>query len=165
MRTHFSRRRFLAMVAAGLGTTLAACAGGQATPTPAPQPTPTAAPAASPTPAAATTPAPAATPTAVAAQGPALTPIPGREVVVWQTVDYLPETTALIKQRLEEVAQKNGFTISFEEIPNNPQGYNRFNAAVQAGTPPDIYRLYDYQTQFWRAQGQTDDVTDLVTPF
>jgi multiple sugar transport system substrate-binding protein len=168
MANVFSRRRFLAVTTATLGATLAACAGGgQATPTPAPQPSPTPAPAATPTPVAATTPTPAAapTPTAVAAQAPALTPIPGREVVVWQTVDYLPETTALIKQRLEEIAQKNGFTISFEEIPNNPQGYNRFNAAVQAGTPPDIYRLYDYQTQFWRAQGQTTDVTDLVAPF
>ncbi|MCS7051423.1 MAG: substrate-binding domain-containing protein, partial [Thermomicrobium sp.] len=163
----FSRRRFLSALAAGFGATLAACAGGgQATPTPAPQPTPTPAPAATPTPAAATpTPAAVATPTAVAARAPALTPIPGREVVVWQTVDYLPETTALIKQRLDEVAQKNGFTVSFEEIPNNPQGYNRFNAAVQAGTPPDIWRMYDYQTQFWRAQGQTTDVTDLVLPF
>jgi multiple sugar transport system substrate-binding protein len=35
---------------------------------------------------------------------------------------------------------------------------------VQAGTPPDIYRNFDYENQFWRIQGQTVDVTDIVKP-
>src|SRR5436853_602064 len=53
----------------------------------------------------------------------------------------------------------------FDELPNNPTGENRFLAAVQAGTPPDIWRVYDYQTQYWRIQSQTADITDLVRPF
>ncbi len=184
----FSRRRFLGLLAgAAVGPILAACGGGgggAAAPTTVPtsgQPAATrAAPTTAPTtaPAAAATRAPAAgatpgaagaTPasTAAAATAPALAikPVPGQQVVVWQTVDYLPQTTSLIKDHFTQVAQQNGFTISFEELPNNPQGYDRHNAAVQAGTPPDIWRVYDYQTQFWRAQGQTADVTDLVKPF
>ena len=143
----FSRRTFLTVLAgAASGSVLAACGGG------APATSPTSAPAAKPTTAAAATPA-------------AGQPAAGGQVVVWQTVDYLPQTTALIKDRFEQVARQKGFTIAFEELPNNPQGENRFNAAVQAGTPPDIWRVYDYQTQYWRTQGQTADLTDLVQPF
>jgi len=79
-------------------------------------------------------------------------------------VDYLPQTTALIKDHFTQVSQDKGFPITFEEIPNNQQGYDRFSAAVQAGTPPDIYRTYDYQVQFWRIQNQVVDLTDLVSP-
>lgn len=133
----FSRRHFL--------TTLAAGAGASALATPHAR-------------------SASAAPAVAAGPSSQIAPTPGQEVVVWQTVDYLPETTALLEERLTQVAEENGFPLTFEEIPNNPQGYNRFNAAVQAGTPPDLYRLYDYQTQFWRAQGQTVDITDLVQP-
>jgi len=137
----FSRRRFLASLAAGAGATALATHRGAAAAVPAAQ-----------------------TPEAAAGAAAQIAPVPGQQVVVWQTVDYLPQTTALLEERLTQVAQENGFPLTFEEIPNNPQGYNRFNAAVQAGTPPDLYRLFDYQTQFWRAQGETADVTDLVQP-
>jgi multiple sugar transport system substrate-binding protein len=164
----FSRRAFLSLLATGAGAVaVVACGGGASSPTA----TPTKAPAASTPTAAATkasgaaTPSVQATTTAAALGTPQLKPVAGQQVVIWQTVDYLPQTTALLKERFTQVAQEKGFPITFEEIPNNPQGYNRFNAAVQAGTPPDIYRLYDYQTQFWRAQGQTVDITDLVQPY
>ena len=55
--------------------------------------------------------------------------------------------------------------MQFEELPNNSSSDDRFNAAVQAGTPPDIWRLFDYQNQYWRVQGQTVDITDIVQPF
>ncbi|MCS7051579.1 MAG: ABC transporter substrate-binding protein, partial [Thermomicrobium sp.] len=65
-----SRRRFLVTAAAfGASSLLAACGGGQATPTPAPQPTPTTAPAGQQPAATPTAPsAPAATPTVAATQ-------------------------------------------------------------------------------------------------
>jgi multiple sugar transport system substrate-binding protein len=115
-------------------------------------------PAADAKPAATSAPAAAATP-AAAAQAAA-----GGPVLVWQTVDYIPQVTQLINERFTAIAKEKGFPYTFEELPNNASGTDRFNASVQAGTPPDIYRVYDYQTQYWRIQGQTADVTDLVTP-
>ena len=55
--------------------------------------------------------------------------------------------------------------MQFEELPNNASSDDRFNAAIQAGTPPDMYRLFDYQNQYWRVQGQTVDISDIVHPF
>lgn len=171
----FSRRGFLGVLATtATATVLAACGGGgggapAAKPTEAPkaaEPTkPAGAPAATTAPAAA--PAAAAAPTAAgaAAAAPALKPVAGQNVVVWQFIDYLPEVTKLINDRFTAVSKDKGFTISFEEVPNNPQGEDKHRAAVQAGTPPDIWRAFDYQIQFWRIQNQTADLTDLVKPF
>ncbi len=71
MTYRFTRRAMLSAAgAAGLSALLAACGGGQATPTPAPQPSPTAAPAQQPSPTAqaASTPATGGTPTVVASK-------------------------------------------------------------------------------------------------
>src|SRR5437762_13533963 len=70
-----------------------------------------------------------------------------------------------MKERFEAVGKEKGFPITFEDIPNNPQGNDSLLAAVQAGTPPDIWRTYDYQVQYWRAQNQVADLTDLVAPY
>ena len=154
----FSRRRFLGVLAGtATASVLAACGGGGGG-APAAKPTEAPKPAAPGAPAPATSPAAAATPAAGAK------PAAGGPVLVWQTVDYLPQTTQLINDRFQATAKEKGFSVTFEEQPNNPQGYDKFNAAVQAGTPPDIYRTYDYQVQYWRAQNQVADLTDLVQP-
>jgi multiple sugar transport system substrate-binding protein len=159
----FSRRGFLGVLAGtATASVLAACGQTQQPAAPkAAEPTKPAGAAPTAKPAAAATAAPAAAATPAAAAQPAA----GGPVVVWQTVDYLPQVTALINERFTAVSREKGFNLTFEELPNNPTGADRFNAAVQAGTPPDIWRVYDYQTQYWRIQGQTVDITDLVQPF
>jgi len=159
----FSRRGFLGVLAGTAGASiLAACSSSTpAAPTakPAeskPAETKPAAPAADakPTaaPAAASKPAEAAKP---AASGP---------VVVWQGLDYLPEVTGLMNERFSAVSKEKGLTLNFEELPAGAASTDRFKAAIQAGTPPDIYRNFDYENQFWRIQGQILDVSDIVNP-
>ena len=50
-----------------------------------------------------------------------------------------------------------------EEL-TGPAAADKFPAAIAANTPPDIYPLFDYQAQYWRIQGQTLDVDDIVKP-
>jgi len=157
----FSRRSFLGVLAStATATVVAACGGGQAPapakppeaakPTEAPKP---AAPVATTAPAAAATPATAAKPAA------------GGPVVAWFGLDYIPQVTQFMNERFTAVSKEKGFSLTFEELPSGPASTDKFNAAVQAGTPPDIYGVFDYQTQYWRIQGQTVDVTDIVKPF
>jgi len=132
---------------------LAACSGGGAS---SPAPAGGQQPATSST---TTTSGAAATP-AAAAQPASTTP-----VLVWQVLDYIPQTTQGVHDRFDAVSKEKGIAMQFEELPNNSSSDDRFNAAVQAGTPPDIWRLFDYQNQYWRAQGQTVNVSDIVQPF
>jgi multiple sugar transport system substrate-binding protein len=146
----FSRRNFLAVLAGTAGASvLAACGGGGASTPAASGGQPTAGSASG----AAATPATAAKPAAAG------------NVLVWQTLDYIPQTTQGVRDRFDAVSKDKGLTLQFEELPNNQSSDDRFNAAIQAGTPPDIYRVFDYQVQYWRAQGQTLDITDIVQPF
>lgn len=91
-------------------------------------------------------------------------PVAGQTVVVWQPIDYLPQVTALMNERYTAISKEKGFNLTFEELPSGKASEDRFLASVQAGTPPDMYRLFDYQNQYWRIQGQTVEVTDIVKP-
>jgi multiple sugar transport system substrate-binding protein len=170
-----TRRSLLgALAGTAAAAALVACGGQPASPTAAPkaaEPTkPAAAPAATTAPAAKpaepTKPAAATTaPAAAATQPPAAKPAAGgAPVQIWSGVDYLPAVTGLLKERFEAVAKEKGFSIVFEEL-SGPGSADKFPAAVAAGTPPDIWPVFDYQTQYWRIQGQTLDVTDIVKPF
>jgi len=153
----FSRRRFLGVLGGGAAmTVVAACGGGQQ-----------AAPAAKSEskPAESKPAAPAAQPAAKTESKPAESkPVAGQTVVVWQPLDYLAQVTALMGERFKTIANEKGFNLNFEELPSGKASEDRFLAAVQAGTPPDMWRTFDYQNQYWRIQGQTVDVTEVVTP-
>jgi len=164
----FSRRGFLGVLAgAATASVLAACGSSASQPaaTSAPakpaeaKPTEAAKPAAPAAAAQATTAPAAASKPAEAAK-----PAAGGTVVIWQPLDYLPQVTAGMNDRFTAVAKEKGFQINFEELPSGQASTDRFKAAVQAGTPPDIYRLFDYENQFFRIQGQTSDVSDIVNP-
>src|SRR5579885_3196080 len=171
-RSTTSRRRFLVL---GVGTAfgalaLAAC-GGAATPTVAPTSAPASAPPPKPTtaPAAAATTARAAAATSAPASGaapaatkPAAGASPKGPVTAFVDTDYLPETTQLMKAIMDDYAKKNGIEFNFEEKSGNWQ--DQLKAAVQAGTPPDLMRIFDYQAQYWRGQNQAADVSDVVAP-
>jgi multiple sugar transport system substrate-binding protein len=153
----FSRRNFLAVLAGtATASVLAACGGGGGGAQPA---------GGGATPAAgggqaAATPAAGATPATGGAQ-----PAASGTVVVWQTLDYIPQTTQFVHERFDAVAKDKGLTLQFEELPANQTSDDRFNATIQAGSPPDIWRAFDYQIQYWRTQGQTLELTDIVQPF
>src|SRR5205085_8784923 len=74
-------------------------------------------------------------------------------------VDYIEETTTLMKGILQEWANSNNVNLVFEE--KSGAWADQLNAAVAAGTPPDIHRVFDYEAQYWRGQGQSLDVTDV----
>jgi multiple sugar transport system substrate-binding protein len=148
----FSRRSFLtALAGTASASVLAACGGGGGSTAPASS--------------GGQTPAPATTSGAAATSAGAVKPAAGTPILVWQTLDYIPSTTQGVHDRFDAVSKDKGLTLQFEELPNNATSDDRFNAAVQAGTPPDIYRLFDYQIQYWRVQGQTVDLSDVVQPF
>src|SRR4051794_7992822 len=169
---YLSRRRLLGSFAVGAGAVLLAACGQSSSPaaTSAPakpaetkpaesKPTEAAKPAA---PAAAAQPTSA--PAAAAKPAEAAKPAAGGPVVVWLPADMLPEVTSLINDKFTAVAKEKGFQFTFEELPGTAAGTDRFTAAVQAGTPPDVYRNFDYQNQFWRIQNQLVDVSDIVNP-
>src|SRR3954469_19252451 len=136
----FSRRGFLSVLAATAGASMLAACGGSSTVAP------TAAPA---KPAEAAKPAapaadakPTAAPAAASKPAEAAKPAAGGPVVVWQGLDYLPEVTGLMNERFSAVAKEKGLTPNFEELPSGAASVDRFKAALQAGTPPDIYRNF-----------------------
>ncbi len=153
-RRHLTRRGFLGVMASTAAASLVAACGGGAAPAPKTEAKPTEAP----KPAAPAAPAAAATP-ATAAK-----PAAGGPVIVWSPVDFNPDVTGAINERFSAVSKEKGIQLTFEELPSGPASTDKFNAALQAGTPPDIWRVFDYQTQFYRIQGQTVDLTDIVQP-
>ncbi|MDP8923332.1 MAG: ABC transporter substrate-binding protein [Chloroflexota bacterium] len=157
----FSRRRFLGVLGGTAAMSIvAACGGQQTSPATKSETKPAESKPAESKPA-----APAAQPAAKTEAKPAAgASAAGSTVVVWQPLDYLPQVTALMNERFQAISKEKGFNLTFEELPSGSASTDRFNAAVQAGTPPDIYRLFDYQNQYWRIQGQTVDVTEIVAP-
>jgi multiple sugar transport system substrate-binding protein len=157
----FSRRGFLGVLAGTAGASMLVACGSPSTPAapaaPAkPADTKPAAPAADAKPA--TAPAAAAKPAEAAKPGAA------GPVIVWEPQDYLAQVNVGMEERFTAVSKEKGFQMTFESLPSGAASTDRFKASVQAGTPPDIYRLFDYEHQFWRIQGQTVDVTDIVKP-
>ncbi len=182
-----SRRKFLALTVGGVGVTLALAACGAATPTAAPpKPTEATKPSAPAVAAAATKPADAAKPTEAtkpsaaapttaaaapapakptdvakpAAGAPATTGASKGKVTVWQGQDYILEVTSLMKTVMEDSAKKNNIEFVFEE--KTGAWNDQLLASVQAGTPPDIHRVFDYQAQYWRGQNQSVEVSDVI---
>ncbi|HEY3081582.1 MAG TPA: ABC transporter substrate-binding protein [Chloroflexota bacterium] len=154
-----SRRRFLAvgLSAAGVAV-LAAC--GAAAPTPAPAKPAEAPKQTEPAKPAEAKPAEAPKPTeAPKAAAPSTGSGSQPKVVVWQGQDYILEVTGLMKAVMEEGAKKSNIALEFEEKTGS--WGDQLNAAVQAGTPPDIHRTFDYEAQYWRGQNQSVDVTDV----
>ncbi|MFN3337781.1 MAG: ABC transporter substrate-binding protein, partial [Thermomicrobium sp.] len=151
-----SRRALVRGLAFGVVTPvvsglLAACAGGQATPTAAPQPTPTAAaPAQQPTPTAA---APAGTPTA--------TPVvlKGTKLNILFGTFFVPETQDLMKQQLQEFGKETGVEATIDFI-NWPDLQPKISAAVQAGAGPDIVGMWDTWPSLYKEA--LVDVQDIV---
>lgn len=116
----------------------------------------------------------AAPPTAGAAAAPTTattppTPAPviggtkgGTKLTVWIDADYIPVTTDKMGSLFDAFGKSNNAEIEFDVKSNMG---DQLNASVQAGTPPDIWRSYDYQCQYWNAQGQALDVSTVIDKY
>lgn len=153
---HVSRRSALRAVAGfafaiPITGLLAAC-GGQANSTAA---APTTAPAASN--AAPTTAASAPQATAAPATGNT------KAVVIWYGQDFIPGTTQQLQQQMTDFTKKTNVPVDFQV--KSGAWTDQLNAAVQAGTAPDVWQSYDYECQYWNSQGQALDLTHLITKY
>jgi multiple sugar transport system substrate-binding protein len=188
--THFGKR-LVPAITLSLSLLVAACSSGAtgpaATTAPAAART-TAKPAAAPTtaPAAAATTAPAAAPTAakpaaapttaaaanVAVTNPPTTPemvdainLQGLkvEVTYWHN---RPQTDQdLLQSMLDDFNKSNPYGITAHaEIAGAgyPDVYNKVNAAIQAGQPPEMSVAYQNQAAFYRAQGAVIDLNPFL---
>lgn len=99
---------------------------------------------------------------ALVAQG-AASSAPGNAVVMWYGTDYLAATTDSLKAMLGDFTAKTKIPTDFEL--KNGSWADQLNAAVQAGSAPDVWQTYDYQAQYWNAQGQALDVTDVINKY
>jgi len=155
-------------------TPSAAPTGAPATPTPAPTAAPTtaAAPtAAAPTPTAAASPTPATGATA-AVSNPPTSPemvdaieLAGKniEIVYWHNRPQKDQD--LLQSMLDTFNKTNPYGIKARaEIAGASYNdvYNKVNAAIQAGQPPDISVAYQNQAAFYRAQGAVIDLNPFI---
>jgi len=151
-----SRRALVRGMIAGLtvpavSALLAACGGGEATPTSAPAQQP------SPTPAAGQ----AASPTAAAAATPTSAPavLKGTKLNILFGTFFVPETQDLMKQQLEEFGKETGVEGTIDFV-NWPDLQPKISAAVQAGAGPDIVEMWD--TWPFLYKDALVDITDLA---
>ncbi len=156
--------RPLAVLALAVG--VSACASGGTTT--APQPGNTAA-AAKPTAAQAATTAPAA----AAVTNPPTTPamvdginLQGQNVQVTYWHNRPQQDQDLLQGMLDDFSKANPYGITAHaEIAGAayPDVYNKVNAAIQAGQPPDLSVAYQNQAAFYRSQGAIIDLTPFLT--
>src|SRR5262247_3189593 len=130
-----SRRRVLCLGIGAFGAAILAACGQAAAPTEAPKAAApaTQAPAAAPTQPAAAAPKPTEAPKAAA---PAAGSGAKATLTIWEGTDYIEEVTKLMGSTWSDWAKQSNVELTFEEKSGDwgPQ----LNAAVQAGTPPDI---------------------------
>ncbi|MFN0073736.1 MAG: extracellular solute-binding protein [Chloroflexota bacterium] len=111
-------------------------------------------------------------PAAVAITNPPTTPemvdaidIQGKniEVVYWHNRPQRDQD--LLQEMLDQFSASNPYGIKARpEIggASYPDVYNKVNAAIQAGQPPEISVAYQNQAAFYRAQGAVLDLTPFV---
>jgi ABC-type glycerol-3-phosphate transport system substrate-binding protein len=84
-------------------------------------------------------------------------------VVIWYGTDYLQATTDTLASQLADFTKKTGIPAKLE-VKSGSWG-DQLNAAVQAGTAPDAWQSYDYQCQYWNAQGQAMEISQLINKY
>ncbi|MDW8396178.1 MAG: extracellular solute-binding protein [Anaerolineae bacterium] len=171
-------KRTLTTFALALSLLLSACAVPTATPAAPAAPTPAAQqpPAAEPT-----TPAaqPTAEPTTPAAETPATTPAAEQpatgvdaitlnkdkptEILFWHR--YSGDAQKFVERFVEKFNAENefGIVVKVEKIDGSYADlYNKINAALQGGTPPNIAQAYQNQASFYRLDGNVIDLAPYI---
>ena len=87
-----------------------------------------------------------------------------KKLVFWQLPNFTPLADQLQKEQVFEFAKSAGLKESEVEYATvSNEGFaEKLAAALEAGNPPDVARLYESNVQFYAAQGHLLDVTDLV---
>ena len=87
-----------------------------------------------------------------------------KKLVFWQLPNFTPLADQLQKEQVYEFAKSAGLKeseVEYATVAN--EGFaEKLAAALEAGNPPDVARLYESNVQFYAAQGHLLDVTDLV---
>ncbi len=87
-----------------------------------------------------------------------------KKLVYWHIPTFTPMADEAARQFFDEFCKQAGLKeseVSFIVVPNS-ELVPRLSAALEAGSPPDVVRLYESYVQLYRAQGQLLDVTDVV---
>jgi len=87
-----------------------------------------------------------------------------KKIVFWHVPNFTPLADELQKQQVYEFAKQAGLKDTEVEYATvaNEQFDAKLAAALEAGNPPDVTRLYESNVQFYAAGGHLLDVNDLV---
>jgi multiple sugar transport system substrate-binding protein len=87
-----------------------------------------------------------------------------KKLVFWQLPNFTPIADQLQKDQFYEFAKSAGLKAEEVEfsVVSNDVILQKLSAALEAGNPPDVCRLYESSIQFWGHQGHLVDVTDTV---
>src|SRR2546421_598000 len=87
-----------------------------------------------------------------------------KKLVFWHVPNFTPLADDLQKQQVYEFAKQAGLKdgdVEYDVVANE-QAQAKLAAAIEAGNPPDVMRLYESNVQFYAAGGHLLDVHDLV---
>jgi multiple sugar transport system substrate-binding protein len=87
-----------------------------------------------------------------------------KKLIFWQLPNFTPIADQLQKDQFYEFAKSAGLKddeVEFTVIGNDIF-IQKLSAALEAGNPPDVMRLYESNVQFFGSQGHLVDLTDTV---
>src|SRR5215467_10074161 len=87
-----------------------------------------------------------------------------KKIVFWHVPNFTPLADELQKQQVYEFAKQAGVKDDEVEYATvaNEQFQAKLAAALEAGNPPDVTRLYESNVQFYASGGHLLDVNDIV---
>src|SRR5881409_2288517 len=87
-----------------------------------------------------------------------------KKLVFWHQPNFTPLADELQKQQVYEFAKQAGLKDTEVEYATvaNEQFDAELAAALEAGNPPDVTRLYESNVQYYAAGGHLLDVNDIV---
>src|SRR2546427_13433 len=87
-----------------------------------------------------------------------------KKLVFWHLPNFTPLADELQKQQVYEFAKQAGLKEADVEyaVVAGEQAQQKLAAAIEAGNPPDVMRLYESNVQFYASGGHLLDVNDLV---
>ena len=87
-----------------------------------------------------------------------------KKLIFWQLPNFTPIADSLQKEQFYEFAKSAGLKDEEVEfsVVGNDVFLQRISAALEAGNPPDVCRLFESNVQFYGSQGHLVDMTDTV---